>query len=210
MTGIFPQMVVRPLSDISRRDFVHSAAAIVPAAALVRARGECKIPPGVAARLDEPSLRALAEALLPSALGADRVRRVTRDFQGWLEGYRPGAERDHGYGTGVIEQLPSDPRGAWGAQLAALDRAARDRFGTALVQLAVPRRRELVADAIADQRLERLPPPAAASHIAVALLAWFYGTPEATDLCYRARIGKTRCRPLAGAADRPVPLDGEA
>ena len=41
---------------------------------------------------------------------------------------------------------------------------------------------------------------------AVALLAHFYASPAATDLCYEARIGKDTCRPLAQSSRKPLPL----
>jgi hypothetical protein len=45
-----------------------------------------------------------------------------------------------------------------------------------------------------------------APHIAVGLLAHFYSSAAAQDLCYRARIGKGTCRPLAESPRRPLPL----
>jgi len=42
--------------------------------------------------------------------------------------------------------------------------------------------------------------------IAVALLAHFYESPGATDLCYEAQIGRQTCRPLAAQASKPRPI----
>jgi hypothetical protein len=42
--------------------------------------------------------------------------------------------------------------------------------------------------------------------VAVALLAHFYGTPAATDLCYNAQIGRQTCRPLSAQARKPLPM----
>ncbi len=44
-------------------------------------------------------------------------------------------------------------------------------------------------------------------HVAVGLLAYFYATPAATDLAYRAKISRHTCRPLAYASRRPRPLE---
>ena len=52
-------------------------------------------------------LDALGDAVLPAELGADGVSRAVVEFQRWMDGYRPGAEANHGYGTGKIEHLPN-------------------------------------------------------------------------------------------------------
>jgi len=49
-----------------------------------------------------------------------------------------------------------------------------------------------------DQDLER--------ELAVALMAHWAASSEASDLAYGARIVKGNCRPLADTARRPLPL----
>jgi hypothetical protein len=56
------------------------------------------------------------------------------------------------------------------------------------------------------QRLDRMPSVAEASHVAVALIAHFYDSSEANDLCYEAKIGKATCRPLEASARKPLPM----
>jgi hypothetical protein len=51
-----------------------------------------------------------------------------------------------------------------------------------------------------------MPPVGRAPHVALALLAYWYGTADATDRCYEAHIGRQNCRPLAGSARKPLPL----
>jgi hypothetical protein len=51
-----------------------------------------------------------------------------------------------------------------------------------------------------------MPSVADASHVAVALLAHFYESPAAGDLCYEARIGRQTCRPLAQQSRKPLPV----
>ena len=152
------------------------------------------------------TLAALGAAVLPSDLGADGTTRVVADFQRWMAGYRPGAEANHGYGTGRIERVPTDPRPRWNAQLAALDTDARRSGGQSFAALPRERRQALVRAALAGERGEALPSPLAARHVALALLAHFYDSPAATDLCYNARIGRQQCRPLAAQRDQPVAL----
>jgi hypothetical protein len=44
--------------------------------------------------------------------------------------------------------------------------------------------------------------------VAVALVAHYYASPAATDLCYGASIGREQCRPLAHSRRQPLPLQG--
>jgi hypothetical protein len=53
---------------------------------------------------------------------------------------------------------------------------------------------------------DALPGVAQAEHVALALLAHFYESPEANDLCHERAIGRSLCRPLAAQADAPAPL----
>lgn len=59
---------------------------------------------------------------------------------------------------------------------------------------------------LAGEKLQLTSSPGEAGHVAVALLAFFYGTSEATDLCYQAGIGKETCRSLSSAPEKPAPL----
>jgi len=150
-------------------------------------------------------LDALGDAVLPAALGADGVARAIAEFQRWMDGYQPGAEANHGYGTGRIEQLPADPRPRWRSQLAALDTDAR-RNGASFSALPRERRQALVRAALQHESRDALPNPLLARHVALALLAHFYDSPAATDLCYDAQIGRQQCRPLSAQRQQPVAL----
>jgi hypothetical protein len=123
-----------------------------------------------------------------------------------MDGYRPGAELNHGYGTGRIETVAADPRPRWTTQLSALDAEARKDGGQSFASLSRERRQALVRAALAGERGETLPSPLAARHVALALVAHFYDSPAATDLCYEAQIGRQQCRPLAAQRTPPVPL----
>ena len=152
------------------------------------------------------TLAALGTAVLPSELGPDGVARAVADFQRWMDAYRPGAEANHGYGTGKIETVGADPRPRWTSQLAALDADARRSAGQSFATLTREQRQALVRASLAGERGESLPSPLAARHVAIALLAHFYESPAATDLCYDARIGRQQCRPLAVQRQEPVSL----
>jgi len=169
----------------------------------LRAMAAAASPPRL--RPNATILDALGDAVLPAELGADGVSRAVAEFQRWMDGYRPGAETNHGYGTGKIEHLPADPRPRWRSQLAALDADAR-RNGPSFSALPRDRRQALVRAALQNERGDALPNPLLARHVALALLAHFYDSPAATDLCYDAQIGRQQCRPLAAQRQQPVAL----
>jgi len=147
----------------------------------------------------------VGDAVLPAELGPQGITRAVAEFQRWMDAYQPGAEANHGYGTGRVERLPADPRPQWLSQLAALDADAR-RTGQSFSALARDRRQALIRAALAGERGDAMPGPLVAKHVAVAVLAHFYDSPAATDLCYRAQIGRQQCRPLAAQREQPVAL----
>jgi len=158
-----------------------------------------------AAQPNAALLDAVGDAVLPAELGPQGITRAVAEFQRWMDAYQPGAEANHGYGTGRIERLPADPRPQWRSQLAALDAEAR-RTGESFSALPRDRRQTLIRGALAGERGDAMPNPLMAKHVALALLAHFYDSPTATDLCYRAQIGRQQCRPLAAQHQQPVPL----
>lgn len=207
-------LVSRARSTTQRRTFVARVAGLIAAWPLL---GRIRGPGAMVAAAAMPSrrppnadlLEALGDAVLPAELGADGVTRAVGEFQRWMDAYRPGAEANHGYGTGRIERLPPDPRPQWRSQLAALDADAR-RAGTSFNALPRERRQALVRAALHNERGDALPNPLLARHIALALLAHFYDSPAATDLCYDAQIGRQQCRPLSAQRRQPVTLARKA
>lgn len=155
---------------------------------------------------DPATLHALAETVLPSALGTAGVATAVRDFTDWGAGYHEGAEIVHGYGTSRLRTLGPTPLTRWTSQLADLDARARSVHGKPFAVLTPTQRDAIVRAALQGQRLDRMPNVADANHVAVALLAHFYDSPGATDLCYEAQIGKQTCRPLAAQARKPLPM----
>jgi len=156
--------------------------------------------------LDAAVLAKLGDVVLPSELGADGVARVSRAFATWTANYRQDAELVHPYGSPNIRYTGESPAPRWREQLGALERAARERHNRAFTALTREQRDELVRAALATERLDRLPDPLGANHVAVALMAYYFGSAEATDLCYRVKIGKNQCRPLVHSAREPLPL----
>lgn len=199
------------MSKINRRSFLQSIGALVPAAAL----GACETPEAAEAGAAGPPLEAglllaLAETVLPSELGPEGVQRVASGFQEWIARFEPVAELNHGYGTGEIRFTAADPAPGWGAQLRALNLLAQRAHGAPFPELPAEQRRELVRAQIRREGPESLPTAADADHVAVGLMAYYYDSPEATDLCYQAAIRKYGCRPLSQSPERPAPLQPRA
>ena len=153
----------------------------------------------------EATLRALATAVLPASLGAMRVLEITDRFQAWLRAYRSGAEMDHGYGHTKLQVTGASPAAGHDRQLAALERAAGAE-GASFAKLPAERQRALVASALAAAKVKDLPERPDGRHVAADLLAFFFRSSEASDLCHGAAIGRDTCRGLPGSEDAPPPL----
>jgi len=93
------------MAKSDRRTFLKRSAAVVPAivlgpeaAASLHARPQSEVPPAASTTLDAALLGAVGAAVLPAAeLGKSGVDQAVRGFQGWLDGYEPVAELNHGY-----------------------------------------------------------------------------------------------------------------
>jgi hypothetical protein len=184
------------MSILSRRAFLGWLATAIPAAVLVR-RAHALAVDHLAD--NRRTVRALGEAVLPSELGSSGTASAVDGFQKWIMGYRENAELLHGYGTSTLEKAGPTPATTWATQLARLD--AR-RFA----DLSLDKRRAMIRAELAELKVDRIGSVGRAPHVAIALLAHFYASPAATDLCYAAKIGKQTCRPLATSSRQPLPL----
>ena len=193
------------MSRLSRRAFLGALAAAVPAAALVR-RAHAAAVDDIAA--SPRTLHALGEAVLPSELGRAGTLAAVTGFQRWIAAYRENVELVHGYGTSALERSGPTPATLWAAQLDALDRIARAEGARSFAALPLERRREFVRRELEAMKADRIGVVGRAPHVALALLAHWYDTPDATDRCYQAHISKESCRPLAASARKPLPLAG--
>lgn len=193
---------------VTRRTFLAWLGTVASSAILARRLEPAVTTASAPGGLEPSQLRALAGAVLPAELGTEGTRRAADGFLTWLAAYRPGAELLHDYGVTKISHAGPSPVGRWAAQLAHLDRLARQRHKTSWIALGVERRRALVTERLAAGKTSADLPgdPARAPHVAVGLLAYYYGLPEATDLCYGAEILRKQCRPLAKNPERPVAL----
>jgi hypothetical protein len=138
------------------------------------------------------TLREIAAIVLPGEVDADRT---ARDFGNWVNGYRGGAETDHGYGNTRIRVKGASPASGYLTQLAALKGKVS---------------RESITAALQQSNVTDLPRAPGASHVAADLMAFYFRSSDANDLCYRVQIGRDLCRGLAGSDRPPAPLKGRA
>ncbi len=169
---------------INRRTILGWLAAIAPA----RGWAQAAAFPGDQAA----PLRALAVVVLPSELGADGVEKTVAAFEQWVRNYRPGAEMDHGYGNTRLRSKPPSPAGAYLGHLRALGLGADAAANRALIEAALE-----------QAGIAALPQTPDGRHIASDLMAFYFRSTEANDLCYRAHIGRDQCRGLAGSEQEP-------
>jgi hypothetical protein len=151
---------------------------------------------------DEVRVRAIAEVVLPGELDAAARDAVVDRFVRWVRNYREGAEMDHGYGFTRLRRTPASPATKYAAQLDALDKAARSRGG-AFPALDVAGRRAVLAEAMNAAKVERLPARPTGDHVGIDLMAFYFNSPDANDLAYRAAIGRDACRGLPDSDHRP-------
>ncbi len=194
--------------DHDRRTFLKRTGAVLS----VAAAGGCGPDgapgsgrPAEGTGLDPGVLRAVAPLVLPTELGDEGRERAVRAFETWAVDYEPVAELNHGYGTAEIRYGPPDPVPAWGAQLRALDLEASKRHGGAFATLGPDIRLEILRRHVDDDG-DSLPDALRARHVAVALMAHWFATPDATDRCYGVRITPRTCRGIADAPAEPESL----
>jgi hypothetical protein len=194
----------------NRRTFLAQAGATIAAAGGGAGTPQAATPQASPRDLHPALLAAIGDAVLPESLGAAGRTRAVRSFGAWIAAYHPVTEEMHGYGNAEITYTPADPAPGWNAQLEGLDLLSRRKHRRGFAALDVPARRALLKPQLAQlsrQRGDRLPVnPLAAPHVAIALLAHWADSSEATDLAYGVRIGKGECRALADSSRKPLPL----
>jgi hypothetical protein len=176
-------------------------AGLVPAVAIVRRAHVLSIEELNAA---PETLDALGVAILPRELGDAQMLRVVAAFRRWMNDYREHAELLHAYGASRLSFAGPTPATRWMSQLDTLDASARSSLGKSFVAATIEERRTLVRAALAAERNPSRGSTERANHVANALLAYFFSSSAATDLCYEASIGRNTCRPLARSPERPV------
>jgi hypothetical protein len=154
-------------------------------------------------QLEDPAnLAAIAEVVLPAE--ADRTAAVAA-FTQWTANYKEGADTDHGYGNTRVRSTGPSPARNYPAQIAALEAAAKAKGAAGFAAASLDQRRAIVEAAIADANVERLPARPTGAHIATDLMGHYFNSAAASDLCYRADIGRYACLGLPGSGKKPAP-----
>jgi len=149
----------------------------------------------------EETLAALAVVVLPSEPGEARVRETARRFAAWVRDYRAGAEMEHGYGFTRLRRKPSSPAPDYLRHL--------EHLRAALSAGDADSRRAAVVTALEEAKINDLPRTPDGRHVAADLMAFYFRSSEANDLCYRAAIGRDLCRGLKGSENPPPSLPKE-
>ena len=141
-------------------------------------------------QMDQP-IRELASVVLPASLGRERTDKVAADFLVWIRDYKPGAEVSSGYGHPRTQVVGASPAARYAEQLSALGS---------------PIARDAVEKALAELKVDRIPPRPNGRHVASDLLAFFFASSDGEDLLYDAAIRRDDCRGLESSAKRPARL----
>ena len=148
------------------------------------------------------TLRSLAAIVLPAELGAPNIDRTAEAFVRWVQGYRAGAEMDHGYGATRLRSKGASPAPNYLRHLEALR--------LPLLSGDTDSKHQAVTAALEQAKITDLPRTPDGRHVAADLMAFYFRSSDANDLCYRAAIGRDQCRGLDGSEQAPAPLKGRA
>lgn len=186
--------------------WLGSAAASIP---LLRAG----LSAGALAEVDELTpeqvfvLRDVAVTVLPSGLGASGRDQAVDNFLRWIRDYKEGVPLSHGYGSPRLVRSGPAPAAGYAIQIAALQQAARDRGGR-FGNLPLETRRALLDEAFTAANVQSLPGVPDGKDVVADLMAHYFRSSSANDLCYGARIGRHVNRAIRITTVRPRPLAG--
>jgi hypothetical protein len=154
------------------------------------------------------TLKAAAEVLFPSTLTARERDAVVGRFAAWFLNYRAGADRGHSYGDSRLSApAPALNITRYPTQIAALEKAARDQGAASFSALPVAKRRPIIETALNDPQLvNRLSARPSGANVVADLMGFYFSSPAAMDLCYKAAIGRDECRGLPGSDKAPAPI----
>jgi hypothetical protein len=153
------------------------------------------------------TLRDVAATVLPSSIGSKGQQDAVDDFLRWISDYKEGVALSHGYGEPRLVKSGPSPAPAYTRQLIALQQAAQARGGR-FGALSIDTRRALLDEAFKAADVRNLPGRPDGKHVVADLMAHYFRSSEANDLCYNARIGRHTYRAIRVTTARPAPLKG--
>lgn len=150
-------------------------------------------------------LRDVAGTVLPSAIGRKGQDEAVDNFLRWIRDYKEGVPLAHGYGEPRLEKSGPSPAPGYAKQIASLQAAAKVRGGR-FGALPLEDRRALLDEAFKAADVRNLPGRPDGKHIVADLMAHYFRSSAANDLCYNARIGRQTYRAIRVTTVRPQPL----
>jgi hypothetical protein len=151
-------------------------------------------------------LKDIAGTVLPSAIGPKGQDAAVDGFLTWIREYKEGVALSHGYGEPRLVKSGPTPAPGYARQIAALQQAAQSRGGR-FGALPLPVRRELLETAFASANIRNLPGRPDGKHVVADLMAHYFRSSSANDLCYNSRIGRNTYRAIRVTTVRPAPLN---
>jgi hypothetical protein len=152
-------------------------------------------------------LRDIAGTVLPASIGRKGQDAAVDAFLAWIRAYREGVALSHGYGEPRLVKSGPTPAPGYSAQIASLQQAAQARGGR-FGALPIDVRRELLDAALKAADVGNLPARPAGKHVVADLMAHYFRSSGANDLCYNSRIGRNTYRAIRVTTARPAPLSG--
>jgi hypothetical protein len=152
-------------------------------------------------------LRDVARTVLPSAIGAKGQDDAVDELLRWLRDYKEGVPLSHGYGEPRLVRTGPSPAPRYASDLAGLEAAARGRGGR-FGALPLETRRALLDAAFTAAGVRAFPARPDGKHVVADLMALYFRSSAANDLCYNARIGRHTYRAIRVTTVRPRPLAG--
>jgi hypothetical protein len=99
---------------------------------------------------------------------------------------------EHGYGFTRLRAKPASPAPTYLRQLRGLQLTGDAAANRAAVEASLQ-----------EAKITALPQSPDGRHVAADLMAFYFRSSEANDLCYRVHIGRDECRGLAGSDREP-------
>jgi hypothetical protein len=150
-------------------------------------------------------LRDVAATVLPSSIGRKGQDDAVDAFVRWIRDYQEGVALSHGYGEPRLVKSGPTPAPRYASQIAALEQSARSRGGR-FGALPLEVRRELLELAFNAADVRNLPGRPDGKHVVADLMAHYFRSSSANDLCYNARIGRNTYRAIRVTTVKPAPL----
>jgi hypothetical protein len=186
---------------MKRRTLLQSLGAVAAALPLLRVSLDAQELPAEHVFL----LRDVAGTVLPSAIGRQGQDEAVDNFLRWVREYREGVPLSHGYGIPRLVKTGPSPATGYAAQLAALQAAAKARGGR-FGALPITDRRALLDEAFKTADVRNMPARPDGKHVVADLMAHYFRSSAANDLCYNARIGRHTYRAIRVTIVRPQSL----